>query len=233
MHFFPTPRIAAALLLIAGGFPPLVAQDAGSGTVTSATSPVSAAEREDLSVPKPQEESPFFIERQEAKAALAKEGSQGFGMYVPKPPRPPVGQQIKAFFNGLIHPRRNSAGQPGAHPMTLTVVPTSPSLSQGSELDVTLKISNQQRQMLELLYPDDQRIEILTKDSAGNVVGRWSQDRAFDPKTGFVAVDPSEFITYSEKIPTTPMKAGETYTVEVELANQAGYSISTSVTPRP
>jgi Intracellular proteinase inhibitor len=219
---FPFLRIPAALVLIAAFSPLLVAQDEGAGTLTGATSPVSRAERQDLSVPKPEEDSPFFIERQEAKESLAQEGRKGFGMYVPKPPRPPVGQQITSFFNGLFHTHRKDADQPWAHPMTLTVEPASPSLSQCSELDVTLKVSNRQRQMLELLYPDDQRLEILTKDATGNVVARWSQDRAFDPKTGFVAVDPSEFITYSERIP-----------IEVQLANQSGYSVEKTVTPRP
>jgi hypothetical protein len=48
-----------------------------------------------------------------------------------------------------------------------------------------------------------------------------------------VAVDPSEFITYSERIPTSAMKAGQTYTIEVQLANQSGYSVEKTVTPRP
>ena len=72
-----------------------------------------------------------------------------------------------------------------------------------------------------------------TKDAAGNVINRWSQDRAFDPNEGFVEINPAEFIVYSEKVPTSAMKAGETYTIEASLAGQDGYITSTTVTPLP
>ena len=199
---------------------------------TGATNPISKTETQDLSITGPREDSPFFIERQEAKAAAANAGRAGFGMYVPKPPHPPIRQQIKTFFSGMFGSLKSNKAK-GTPPMALTVEPSDVSLSQCSELDVTLKISNGQRQMLELLYPDDQRLEILTKDSAGVVVNRWSEDRAFEPKEGFVAVDPAEFISYSEKIPTSAMKAGESYTIEVTLANQKDYSISATITPKP
>jgi serine/threonine protein kinase len=115
----------------------------------------------------------------------------------------------------------------------LTLSPSSFSLAQTSELDVTLKLSNARKHELELLYPDNQRLEILTKDSSGNVVNRWSQDRAFEHTEGFVAVNPEEFISYTEKISTAGMKAGQTYTIEVSLANQQGFVATTTVTPEP
>jgi len=86
---------------------------------------------------------------------------------------------------------------------------------------------------IELLFPDNQRLEILTKDSSGNIVNRWSQDRAFDPQEGFTEINPDEYVLYAERIPTSKMKAGETYTIEASLANQEGYISTATVTPRP
>lgn len=192
---------------------------------------VSKTEIKDISLKGPDADSPFFTERQEAKAAMADAGRAGFGMYVPKPPRPPVQQQIKKFFNGMFG--SGKAGKREAAPMKLTLSPSSFSLAQTSELDVTLKLSNARKHELELLYPDNQRLEILTKDSSGNVVNRWSQDRAFEHTEGFVAVNPEEFISYTEKISTAGMKTGQTYTIEVSLANQQGFVATTTVTPEP
>lgn len=195
------------------------------------TQDISQSEINDLSVTGPQTDSPFFIERQEAKAALANAGRAGYGMYAPKPPRPPVPQQILKIVKGVFSPKLHKSG--GTLPMLLTVEPSQFSIANHPDLSVSLKISNSQRQEIELLYPNDQRLEILVKDSLGNVISRWSQDRVFDALEGFVAINPSEFIVYSEKVSTSAMKSGETYTIEVSLAGQEGYTTSTTVTPLP
>jgi hypothetical protein len=175
-------------------------------------------------------DSPFFTERQEAKSALAQAGREGFGMYVPKPPHPPVGKQIGKFFGGMFGSLRHSKGS-SKPALILTVEPAQFSLAQTSELEVTLRISNEARHEFEIQYPDNQRLEILVKDPQGNVISRWSQDRAFDPREGFVEVNPKEFISYTERLSTSGMKPGTPYVIEASLAHQEGYTISRTVTP--
>ena len=153
-------------------------------------------------------------------------------MYVPKPPHPPIQQQIKNFFGGMFGSLKHDRQSESA-PMTLNVDPSEFSLSQTPELDVSLKLSNARKKEIELLYPDNQRLEILTKDSSGTIISRWSEDRAFDSQEGFVMINPDEFIIYAEKISTSRMKPGQTYTIEASLANQEGYSTNTTITPRP
>lgn len=216
-------RFFLASLLLAGSCLSLTAQS---------TDTISKTDVQDISLKGPQEDSPFFIERQDAKAAAAQAGREGYGMYVPKPPHPPIQQQVKKFFKGMFGSVKFGKNG-GVLPMTLTVEPSDFSLAQVSELDVSLKISNSQKQEIELLYPNEQRLEVLTKDATGNVIGRWSQDRAFDPMEGFVAINPDEFVIYAEKIQTANMKANETYTIEVSLANQEGYTTKATITPRP
>lgn len=193
---------------------------------------VSRRDVQAISVQPPPSDSPFFIERQEAREAMASAGREGYGMYVPKPPRPPVGQQVRKFFRGLLGNGKKT-GPSGPAPMILTVDPSDFSLAQTSQLDVSLKVSNARKQEIELLFPDNQRLEILTKDSSGNVVGRWSEDRAFEQQEGFTEINPAEYVNYAERIPTAKMKAGETYTIEASLANQEGYTATATVTPKP
>ena len=196
------------------------------------TQTVSKTDIRDISLQGPQADSPFFVERQEAKAAMAAAGREGYGMYVPKPPRRPIRKQIAKFFGGMFGSFKHTK-EGGSTAMVLSVEPSDFSLAQIGELDVSLKISNARKHEIEILYPNDQRLEVLTKDSSGNVIGRWSEDRAFEPREGFVEVNPQEFIIYAERISTSKMKAGETYLIEVSLAGQEGYTSSTKVTPHP
>jgi Intracellular proteinase inhibitor len=194
---------------------------------------MSKSDLQAIAVKPPPNDSPFFIERQEAREAAAQAGREGYGMYVHKPPKPPAQQQIKKFFQGFFGHGKKRGETAGTAPMTLTVDPSEFSLAQTSELDVSLKISNVRKHEIELSYPDNQRLEILIKDPSGNVVSRWSEDRAFDQQEGFTEINPDEFVIYAERISTAKMKAGQTYTIEASLANQEGYTTSVPVTPRP
>ena len=216
-------RLLIAVAFFTGAFASLHAQS---------TQEISKNDVQDISLTGPKSDSPFFIERQEAQAALVNAGREGFGMYVPKPPRPPVLQQVKNKIQGLFASVKSSKGSKKL-PLLLTVDPANFSIANHPDLAVSLKISNSQRQEIEFLYPNDQRLEILVMDSTGTVLSRWSQDRIFDPMEGFVEINPSEFIIYSEKLPTSAMTAGETYTIEASLAGQEGYTTSTTITPLP
>jgi hypothetical protein len=209
------------------------AQDTNAAAKAPGDDTISRRDVQAISVQPPPADSPFFIERQEARDAMAKAGREGYGMYVPKPPHPPVGQQVKKFFQSLFGHGKNSGAKDGPAPMTLTIDPADFSLGQTSELDVSLKVSNARKREIELLFPDNQRLEILTKDSSGKVVSRWSEDRAFDAQEGFTEINPDEYVIYAERIPTARMKAGETYTIEASLANQEGYTTTATVRPRP
>jgi hypothetical protein len=86
--------------------------------------------------------------------------------------------------------------------------------------------------MTRLEFQTDQRIEILTKNPAGAVVDRWSDDRAFRPREGVVVLNPNERIEFIEKVSTRDMRAGETYTIEAKLATQPEFPVSQTVVPR-
>lgn len=233
------PRLFAATLLMTGICCPLFAESDQSDA-SFLTNPVKGPSREtisktdvrDISVTGPQSDSPFFMERQEAKAAMAQAGREGYGMYVPKPPKPPAGKRISGFFKGMFGSLKRNA-QGGSTPLVLSVEPGEFSLSQTGELDVSLKISNAQKHEIEINYPNDQRLEVVTKDSAGNVIARWSEDRAFEPREGFVEINPEEYVIYAERVSTSKMKAGQTYTIEASLSGQEGYTAATRITPRP
>lgn len=194
------------------------------------TNPVSREEMQQISMSGSSEDSPFVIERQEAQQALATAATNG--MSNPFSSRHSFQKQLGNFFSHLAGTFK--IGNKGKLPRTqLLIEPSAFSVADTPELNVTFKIINNKKNLIMLNFSTNQRIDILVKNTQGDLITRWSQDRLFDPMPGLVAINAGESVVYTEKIPTTMMKDGEMYTIEVMLVDQEGYTLSQQVTPLP
>ncbi len=90
-------------------------------------------------------------------------------------------------------------------------------LSEMRQLPVTVWLENRGKLAVELSFPTDQRIEILLRDARGEVVTRWSDNRAFQPTSATLLVNPNEHLEYSETIATRELSPGRVFTVEVTV----------------
>ncbi len=115
---------------------------------------------------------------------------------------------------------------------TLKLDPESPVIKDNREIEVTYTIRNNSKSIKRLEFPTTQRIEILTYDSSGAIVDRWSDDRAFKAEGEVVVINPAERIEFKEKISTREMRAGETYKTEASLISHPGFVVDRAVTPR-
>jgi len=97
---------------------------------------------------------------------------------------------------------------------------------------VTYTIRNNTKNISRLEYPTTQRIDILTYDSKGVVIDRWSDDRAFVPEEGIVVINPKERIEYQEKVPTREMKSGESYRIETFTTSAEKFKSEQVITPQ-
>jgi hypothetical protein len=68
---------------------------------------------------------------------------------------------------------------------------------------------------VQLIFPTEQRIEILLHDSTGRVVTRWSDNRAFEEQPSTLLINPGEHVEYSETIATRELSPGKVFAVEV------------------
>lgn len=185
----------------------------------------------------PDEASPFFgsgLMEEAATAENSLRASPLSGYPRPRETPAPAVQQVKDFFTGMFSSVRWPGGsEPGGGEVaSLSVEPASPLLAEQREVEAVYTIRNTSGQMTRLEFPTTQRIEILTKNPSGAVVGRWSDDRAFQPLEGIVVINPKERIEYREPVSTREMRAGETYTVEATMATQPSFPVETSVVPR-
>ena len=90
-------------------------------------------------------------------------------------------------------------------------------LSEVRQLPVHITLTNRGDRAVELVFPSEQRIEILLHDAAGRVVTRWSDNRAFADAAGTILINPNEHIEYSETIATRELVPGKVFTVEVTV----------------
>jgi hypothetical protein len=186
--------------------------------------------------PPPDEASPFFMAEESPQAAavlrdaLANTPSTGYPRVRTAPGT--AFAQMRGFFADLIPSVRLKSSKPGSEPVSLAVDPQDFVVNDQRELDVTYTIRNHSKNMTRLEFPTSQRIEILTKSSSGQVVDRWSDDRAFQREEGIVVINPHERIEYQEKIPTREMRAGAIYNIEASMAAQPDYNAEKTVSPR-
>lgn len=180
----------------------------------------------------PQENSPFFIEREEARRAAAEAATNPIYRSSLLTPRHSIQQQIKNFVTQFLTIVKITPDKTVPPPLQIFVEPASFSVTETPELAVSFKITNNKKQILFLEFPTNQRIDILVKEKNGTVITRWSEDRSFDAVSGVVTVNPKESVFYTEKIPTTMMKDGTTYTLEVSVVEHPDYTLTQSITPQ-
>lgn len=185
---------------------------------------------------RPDEHSPFFIDHQLRKYYSSEEGrnqmeSRSLVTYPTTKTPDSAPQQLQRFFGSMFRSikirRKNALAM-----SELTADPANFALNERREITITFGVRNNTNKIMELDFPSSQRLEILVKNRAGEVIERWSDDQYFDERPEVVMVNPDERIEYSEMIPTREMIPGETYVIEASLHNNPEFTKSVTITPR-
>jgi Intracellular proteinase inhibitor len=129
----------------------------------------------------------------------------------------------RSFFDRMLHPfgsaKKKAPKYQDAHLRGLLVevrVPTEPiRLSEVRQLRVQAILSNIGAYPVPLDFPTSQRIDIQLLNSAGEVLTRWSENRAFTEEIGSLTINPREEVVYNETIATRELQPGRVYSVEV------------------
>lgn len=200
----------------------------GGGTL----SPARAQDGQSVVPEIPVEESPFFVlndeEMNPGRRARRELRGPEFDYPRNRGAEQSAAQMFTSFFTDMFSSvklvKKRSSSK-------LSVEPSKFSVDERREVSVTFTVENQTGRLLKLDFPTSQRIEILVRDPAGNIVERWSDDRAFRDEAGVVMINPGERIQYEERISTREMEPGKTYTIEASLANNPEFVKTAQVTP--
>jgi Intracellular proteinase inhibitor len=131
------------------------------------------------------------------------------------PPRRTVVDRILHPFGSSKKPPRYQ--DPRLRGLLFEVqVPTEPvRLSETRQLHVKATLSNIGNGPVAIEFPTSQRIDIHLLDATGEILTRWSENRAFTEEIGNLLINPHEQIIYDETIATRELQPGRVYTAEV------------------
>jgi hypothetical protein len=189
-----------------------------------------------FAVTQPDEGSPFFAEREAARILSTQPSAQARQDALAVYPKvknsdDSATAMFGKFFSEMFSSINLRKLQGRKTTENLTIEPPTFSLNDRREVEGTYTLRNNTGKLIRLDYTTSQRIDILTKDASGNVIDRWSDDRAFKPQEGIVILNPQERIEYREKIPTRDMKAGQAYTIQADVVGYPEYTATQPVTP--
>jgi len=223
-------------LLILAAFAPTLALAQQVSRPQKLDAPAAASA---FAVQAPDEGSPFFSVREAAASYASQESSQAraaneVAIY-PKVKDSPgsATAMFSRFFTDMFSSIKIKALNSEPFTEKLTITPREFSLQDRRDLETTYSVKNNTGKMVRLTFPSSQRIEIQTRDANGNVVDKWSDDRAFKPQDGIVIINPKERIEYVEPVPTREMKAGESYSIQTDVVGYPDYTATQVVTPTP
>ncbi len=185
------------------------------------------------------ESSPFFVQRQNAKFKLSQVGQQqatdaNVAVYPRvKNSENAASTMVGRFFTDMFSSIHIGRLRQEPTTETLTIEPKSFSVGDRRELDTTYVVRNNTNKLLRLDFTTSQRIDIITRDSSGAVIDKWSDDRAFKPQEGIIIINPKERIEYKETVPTRDMKPAQPYTIQADVTGYPDYTANKVVTPSP
>lgn len=185
---------------------------------------------------RPDDTSPFFADRETAEFLNSPAGRRFLEKKdVPTYPNTAsydsVGTVFGGFFKGIFRSIRFGADKP-AEMISLSVTPgESFALVDRREITATISIHNPGKKLVAIYFPTSQRFDAIIRDNTGAVVENWATDRAFTPEEAVVMVNPGERLEYSATLSTRELKAGQSYTLEVSLHDNAEYQSSTTLSP--
>src|SRR5207244_4506780 len=99
--------------------------------------------------------------------------------------------------------------------LDLQIAPQTVKLSEVRQLEIKVTLTNLSKRPVPLDFPTNQRIEIYLRNSAGDILTKWSDNHAIAEKPGTILVNPQERIEYSETISTRELTPNKVFIAEV------------------
>jgi Intracellular proteinase inhibitor len=101
--------------------------------------------------------------------------------------------------------------------LDLRIAPQIVNLSEVRQLQIKLTLTNLAKRPITLEFPTDQRIEIYLRNSAENILTKWTDNHAINQTPATVLINPQEHVEYNETIATRELTSNKVYIVEVFL----------------
>jgi hypothetical protein len=99
--------------------------------------------------------------------------------------------------------------------LDLQIAPQTVKLSEVRQLGVRVTLANLSKRPVSLDFPTNQRIEVHLRNSAGDILTKWSDNHAITEKPATILINPQERIEYTETIATRDLTPNKVFIAEV------------------
>jgi len=126
-----------------------------------------------------------------------------------------------SWFGRMLHPFSSQPIPQYKDPklrgiaLDLQLAPQTVKLSEVRQLAIKLTLTNRSKRPVPLEFSTNQRIEIYLRNSAGDVLTKWSDNHAITQKSAVVLVNPQEHVEYNETIATRDLNPNKVFIAEV------------------
>ncbi|PYI57771.1 MAG: hypothetical protein DMC62_00620 [Verrucomicrobia bacterium] len=99
--------------------------------------------------------------------------------------------------------------------LDLQITPQTIKLSEVRQLGIKATLTNESKRPVTLEFVTNQRIEIYLRNSAGEILTKWSDNHAIAEKPGTVLINPQEHVEYNETIAARDLTPNKVFIAEV------------------
>jgi Intracellular proteinase inhibitor len=136
-------------------------------------------------------------------------------------PAPTATPQRRGWLGRILHPFSSEPIPQYKDPrlrglaLELQITPQTVKLSEVRQLSIKVTVSNRAKRPIPLDFPTNQRIEIYLRNSAGDILTKWSDNHAIAQKSALVLINPQEHVEYNETIATRDLTPNKVFMAEV------------------
>jgi hypothetical protein len=138
---------------------------------------------------------------------------------------PQITPAKRSWFRRVLHPFSSSRPPQYQDPklrgleLSVQLSPQPLKLSETRQMEVKVLVTNRGKHAVELNFPPDQRIEIYLRNSAEQILTKWSDNHAVTEKPETVLINPDEHVEYTQTIATRELTPDKVFIVEVFFPN--------------
>src|SRR5213080_5170801 len=99
--------------------------------------------------------------------------------------------------------------------LELQIAPQTVKLSEVRQLEIKMTLTNVSKRSVSLDFTTNQRVEIYLRNSAGDILTKWSDNHAITEKSATVLINPQEHVEYNEMIATRDLTPNKAFVAEV------------------
>src|SRR5947208_16669392 len=142
------------------------------------------------------------------------------GSTIGQEPAPTATPHRRSWLGRILHPFSPEVVPQYKDPrlrglaLDLQIAPQTVKLSEVRQLQIKMTLTNVSKRSVSLDFTTNQRVEIYLRNSAGDILTKWSDNHAITQKSATVLINQQEHAEYNETIATRDLTPNNVFVAE-------------------